>query len=416
MTRPIIEVDRLSKRYRLGLVGATTLRDDLARIWRSLRGAPAAAQTGEFWALRDVSFKVSPGEVIGLIGRNGAGKSTLLKILSRITEPTSGRAILRGRVTSLLEVGTGFHPDLTGRENVFLNGAILGMKEKEIAARFDEIVAFAEVEPFIDTPVKHYSSGMRVRLAFAVAAHLEAEILIIDEVLAVGDAAFQQRCLQRMDKLAHQRARTVLLVTHQLEMIRRLAERCILLEAGGIVFDGAPMEAIALHSARAVAQATAQLPPAEENSPASITAVSVHDPRGDNVGSFPVGAPWRATVDIDVRRPMPTATLGLGIRTGDGIWLRTGWTTTQNLVAGRVRVTFDSGVWRLAPGRYYFAIGLSAGTRVLHYLEDIAGLTVGPTAIDSVAVRLEGVGIILDPWETAWTPLVASGERKGDRS
>ncbi|MFH1498403.1 MAG: ABC transporter ATP-binding protein, partial [Verrucomicrobiota bacterium] len=186
MSQPIIEVQNLSKRYRLGRIGATTLRDDLARIGRRLRGLEAGSGAGDFWALRDVSFEVRRGEVVGIIGHNGAGKSTLLKILSRITEPTSGRAVLRGRVASLLEVGTGFHPDLTGRENVHLNGAILGMKTAAVAGRFDEIVAFADVEKFIDTPVKHYSSGMRVRLAFAVAAHLDSEILIVDEVLAVG--------------------------------------------------------------------------------------------------------------------------------------------------------------------------------------------------------------------------------------
>src|ERR1035437_1812809 len=194
MSRPIIEVRRLAKRYNLGAVGATSLREETRRLWDRLRGRPHP-DAREFWALRDVSFDVQPGEVVGVIGRNGAGKSTLLKILSRITEPTSGSARLRGRVASLLEVGTGFHPELTGRENIFLNGAILGMTRAEVRRKFAEIVAFAEVEQFIDTPVKRYSSGMYVRLAFAVAAHLEPEILIVDEVLAVGDVGFQKKCL-----------------------------------------------------------------------------------------------------------------------------------------------------------------------------------------------------------------------------
>ena len=188
----------------------------------------------EFWALKDVSFEVKQGEVLGIIGRNGAGKSTLLKILSRITEPTEGRVSLRGRVASLLEVGTGFHPELTGRENIFLNGAILGMTQREIRKKFDEIVAFAEVEKFLDTPVKHYSSGMYVRLAFAVAAHLEPEILVVDEVLAVGDAEFQKKCLGKMDEVSRREGRTVLFVSHNMGVISNLCSLAIWLDAGQV--------------------------------------------------------------------------------------------------------------------------------------------------------------------------------------
>jgi lipopolysaccharide transport system ATP-binding protein len=234
MTQPIIEVQNLSKRYRLGVVGATTLRDDAARLWQQLRGKTPPAADDDFWALRDVSFSIHPGEVVGILGRNGAGKSTLLKILSRVTEPTSGRAILRGRAASLLEVGTGFHPDLTGRENVYLNGAILGMKRHEITARFDEIVAFAEVEKFIDTPVKHYSSGMRVRLAFAVAAHLRVEIMIADEVLAVGDIDFQRKCFTKMESLAKEEGRSIMFVSHDTKAIERLCTTALWLEKSRI--------------------------------------------------------------------------------------------------------------------------------------------------------------------------------------
>ena len=195
-------------------------------------------QIEEFWALKDVSFEVQEGEVLGIIGRNGAGKSTLLKILSRITEPTSGRITLRGRVASLLEVGTGFHPELTGRENIFLNGAILGMSRAEIRKKFDEIVAFAEIEKFLDTPVKRYSSGMYVRLAFAVAAHLEPEILIVDEVLAVGDAEFQKKCLGKMNEVSRRDGRTVLFVSHNMAAVTQLTERAILLSHGSIAHSG----------------------------------------------------------------------------------------------------------------------------------------------------------------------------------
>jgi lipopolysaccharide transport system ATP-binding protein len=247
MTELAIRVENLGKLYRRGLCDThKTLRDVLtnatrrpAQIVRSLINGnhepPTAKNT--FWALRDVSFEIKQGEVLGVIGRNGAGKSTLLKILSRITEPTTGRVEGYGRVGSLLEVGTGFHPELTGRENVYLNGAILGMKRVEIARKFDEIVAFSEIEQFLDTPVKHYSSGMYMRLAFAVAAHLEPEILIIDEVLAVGDAAFQKKCLGKMDEVAKQ-GRTVLFVSHNMMAIESLCNRVIWLNDGQVVSDG----------------------------------------------------------------------------------------------------------------------------------------------------------------------------------
>lgn len=229
----------LSKRYRIGQLQSSygTLRDSLSRVAKKVARGPHRHHHEEIWALRDVSFEVPEGQVLGVIGRNGAGKSTLLKILTRITTPTNGRAEIRGRVGSLLEVGTGFHPELTGRENVFLNGSVLGMKRKEITGKLDEIVDFAGIERFIDTPVKRYSSGMYVRLAFAVAAHLEPEILLVDEVLAVGDAEFQRRCLGRMQDFG-QSGRTVLFVSHNMPAIARLCERTILLSDGQVERDG----------------------------------------------------------------------------------------------------------------------------------------------------------------------------------
>ncbi|MGB7077138.1 MAG: ABC transporter ATP-binding protein [Xanthobacteraceae bacterium] len=238
--QPIIEVENLSKRYRLGQFNARSLREEFERLFRRGNGV---ADEREFWALRDVSFTVARGEVVGIIGRNGAGKSTLLKILSRVTEPTGGFARIRGRVASLLEVGTGFHPELTGRENIYLNGAILGMTRAEIKKKFDEIVDFSGVEKFIDTPVKRYSSGMYVRLAFAVAAHLEPEVLIVDEVLAVGDAEFQKKCLGKMRGVAKE-GRTILFVSHNLGAVGNLCKRTILVQEGNIVCDGASNEVI----------------------------------------------------------------------------------------------------------------------------------------------------------------------------
>jgi lipopolysaccharide transport system ATP-binding protein len=243
--RPIIELHGISKKYQLGRIGSTSIRDSVERTWNRLRGKDGnhKVSRGDFWALRDLSFTIQPGEIVGIIGQNGAGKSTLLKILSRITEPTKGEAVIRGRAASLLEVGTGFHPDLSGRENIFLNGAILGMRTKEIRAKFDEIVAFSEVEDFIDTPVKRYSSGMYVRLAFAVAAHLEPEILLVDEVLAVGDAAFQKKCLGKMGDVARQ-GRTVLFVSHNMASILALCERVILLNDGTMLGNGPTQEVV----------------------------------------------------------------------------------------------------------------------------------------------------------------------------
>ncbi len=244
---PIIRVQGLSKQYQLGGPPAaySTFRETLMDVARMpLRYLRRNDKAEMLWALKDVSFEVEPGEVVGIIGRNGAGKSTLLKVLSRITEPTAGRVELYGRVASLLEVGTGFHPELTGRENIFLNGSILGMARKEIETKFDEIVAFAEVEKFIDTPVKRYSSGMYVRLAFAVAAHLEPEILIVDEVLAVGDAAFQKKCLGRMRDVANQ-GRTVLFVSHNMAAVSALCSKAMVLWQGMVEFSlGSVEEAV----------------------------------------------------------------------------------------------------------------------------------------------------------------------------
>ena len=265
MSKPIITTDNLGKHYQLGLMpnrsqhrgywlGTNlTLRDSITRgvnsSWQRLTGGGRKTKRvdGSFWALRNVSFEVQRGELVGLIGRNGAGKSTLLKILSRIVDPTEGSARLRGRVATLLEVGTGFHPELTGRENIYLNGAILGMKRAEIRRKFDEIVAFSEVEQFLDTPVKRYSSGMYVRLAFAVAAHLEPEILIVDEVLAVGDQAFQKKCIGKMRDVAAGDGRTVVFVSHNMGALAQLCERGVFLEEGQIKMIGPVKEAIELY-------------------------------------------------------------------------------------------------------------------------------------------------------------------------
>jgi lipopolysaccharide transport system ATP-binding protein len=247
MSDVVIRAENLRKRYRLGAPASRgTLRDALGRLWHSPSGMFHSRKREEFWALDGLDLAIHAGEVVGIIGRNGAGKTTLLKIVSRITRPSSGCVEVHGRVGSLLEVGTGFHPELSGRENTFLSGAILGMTRREILRKFDDIVAFAEIEKFIDTAVKHYSSGMFVRLAFAVAAHLEPEILLVDEVLAVGDAAFQKKCLGKMGDVSRQ-GRTVLFVSHNMGAIAQLSQRCILLDRGRLLMQGRPDRVISEH-------------------------------------------------------------------------------------------------------------------------------------------------------------------------
>lgn len=253
----ILKIENVSKQYRLGLVGTGTLSHDLNRMWAKLRGKEdpylkigstndrtKTAASPYVWALKDINFEVAQGEVLGIIGKNGAGKSTLLKLLSRVTGPTTGTIKSKGRIASLLEVGTGFHPELTGRENIYLNGAILGMRKAEITSKLDEIVSFSGCEKYIDTPVKRYSSGMRVRLAFAVAAHLEPDILVVDEVLAVGDAEFQKKAIGKMQEISQGQGRTVLFVSHNMGSILSLCTRCVLLENGKIINDGLPKNII----------------------------------------------------------------------------------------------------------------------------------------------------------------------------
>jgi lipopolysaccharide transport system ATP-binding protein len=308
MSDTVIRAEGIGKRFVIGHriqtngLFAEAMANAVRRFFSggrsALKGNPG--DTGdvfeEFWALRDINFEIKRGELVSIIGHNGAGKSTLLKILSRITEPTTGRIEIDGRVTSLLEVGTGFHPELTGRENVFLNGAILGMTRAEVRHRFDEIVAFAGVEKFIDTPVKRYSVGMYARLAFAVAAHLEAEILVVDEVLAVGDAEFQQRCINRMSEVASS-GRTVLFVSHNLAAVTALTRRALVLRAGQLTFDGAVQAALAHYTANF--GKTAQRQNWGRGSDSTLISADLIDEHGDPTERFEAGSPLRLRVVVD---------------------------------------------------------------------------------------------------------------------
>jgi lipopolysaccharide transport system ATP-binding protein len=326
MSETIITVENISKSYLIGHRTAqreryVALRDVIARETRNftrkaidfVRGRQIVQgdEVEEFWALQNVSFEVKRGEILGIIGRNGAGKSTLLKILSRITPPTRGRVVLGGGVASLLEVGTGFHRELTGRENIFLNGAILGMSQREIRKKFDEIVDFAQVEKFVDTPVKQFSSGMYMRLAFAVAAHLQPDILIVDEVLAVGDAEFQKKCLGKMDEVSRRDGRTVLLVSHNLAAVTALTNRAIVLEAGNVVADGKTQDAISTYISRGGNSATYVRPSTQVTSSPHISRAEVATSAGDGIHQF--GEPLEVKFWIKHLRPMTKACLAIEI-------------------------------------------------------------------------------------------------------
>ena len=305
-----IEVSGLSKRYRLGEFQAAygTLRESLVHAGRLLTGKEHKLKAQELWALEDVSFEVEAGEVLGVIGRNGAGKSTLLKVLTRITTPTAGRVEIRGRVGSLLEVGTGFHPELTGRENIYLNGAILGMKRREIQQKLPEMVEFSGVEGFLDTPVKRYSSGMYVRLAFSVAAHLEPEILLVDEVLAVGDAEFQRRCLGRMEDFGAN-GRTVLFVSHNMQAIAQLCDRALLMENGRIMRDGRSEEVVAHYLQTSAGAGSSRTWDEPDSAPGDdlvkLRSVRVVDRRGETVDYVDVREPVGIEIAFRVLRDGP---------------------------------------------------------------------------------------------------------------
>lgn len=375
MSEPIIEVSGISKRYRLGQVGMTSLRDDLQRLGGWLGGRRAATVEDakrDFWALRDVSFAVAPGEVLGVIGRNGAGKSTLLKILSRITEPTAGEIKLRGRIGSLLEVGTGFHPELSGRDNIFLNGSILGMRKREIAAKFDEIVAFAEVGDFIDTPVKRYSSGMYVRLAFAIAAHLEPEILIVDEVLAVGDAQFQRKCIGRMQEISRGHGRTVLFVSHSMPTIQRLCQRCVVLEKGQLKGVFPVEEAIEQYN-RNIGPSALDLDVSA--SPRELGAAGdearILRVRSVSERGLLFGEPFAVELTLQVNKPFDALMAGFSLNTIDGQRVMTldsdADRQTWKLAPGRYVVTLRLPRLPVSPGRYYIAASIGQG----RYLSDL---------------------------------------------
>jgi lipopolysaccharide transport system ATP-binding protein len=387
-----ITVENLGKEYRIGTRERhDTLRDAISGVFRRSRASGSDASASgrsdvstfgrsdgdTFWALRDVSFEVKRGEVVGVIGRNGAGKSTLLKILSRITEPTTGRAVIHGRVGSLLEVGTGFHPELTGRENIYLNGAILGMRRAEIDRRFDEIVAFSEIERFLDTPVKRYSSGMYVRLAFAVAAHLEPEVLIVDEVLAVGDAAFQKKCLGKMGDVAGE-GRTVIFVSHNMAAVQSLCGRCILLREGLAVAQGDTSEVISRYMDASDARVSRDLSGIAPRSSAGrlrLTTLDVLDEEGEPVPAVLSGDSVTLVMGYETEHDLSCASAVFSLafydQFGRSLFLCrsdfAGADYTRLPTRGRVACTVPR--MPLPAGRFYVNLYCEVNGRVEYWLE-----------------------------------------------
>ena len=358
MSTVVIHGEGLGKRYRRGLQVDDGLRHALEDFVRSPIASLRRKKEETFWALKDVSLEVKEGEVLGLIGRNGAGKTTLLKILSRITRPTEGWAEIHGRVGSLLEVGTGFHPELTGRENTFLSGAILGMSKAEIARKFDEIVAFAELEKFIDTPVKHYSSGMYVRLAFAVAAHLEPEILLVDEVLAVGDINFQKKCLGKMGDVART-GRTVVLVSHQLNQIRRLCHRAVWIDDGSVRQDGPTHEVVSTYES---AMTRGDNNGAARKHPSGIKGRflgwGIVDPPGEELNVLSTLGPFTMKFVVDIRQTISRGAHGLAVYNHDNqlVWA---WDTKDvKLEPGRHELFHSFPTFPVRPGPYSLFVSL----------------------------------------------------------
>jgi lipopolysaccharide transport system ATP-binding protein len=435
MSSDAIDIHGLGKRYAIGAtpIGRATLGESLtnwvAGPWRRFRDlARPGGRAAQFWALKDVTLKVAVGEVVGIIGPNGAGKSTLLKILSRITAPTEGYVDLNGRVSSLLEVGTGFHPDLTGRENIFLNGAILGMFRAEIVRKLDAIVAFAELEQFIDTPVKHYSSGMYVRLAFSVAAHLEPEILIVDEVLAVGDVSFQRKCLNKMEDV-HQHGRTILFVSHNMDAVTRLCERALLISHGGIQKDGPASDVASAYLLSTLKTDAIQEWPIAETAPGNAIArlrrVRVRDEAGATVENIDVRQPVGIEMVFDVLTPgrVMAPSVMLYARSGTCVFsahdLDPEWRQRQ-----RPAGSFTATAWipgnLLAEGALLVSCGLgSIRPLEVHFFvrEAVAFNVTDPGMGDSARGDWDGSipGVVrpLLKWQTAYRPL-SGGLIEGD--
>jgi lipopolysaccharide transport system ATP-binding protein len=414
----VIQVENLSKAYQLGTFGTGTISRDLERYWARMRGKEdpflkigeennrtTKGESKVVWSLKDINFEIEQGAAVGVIGRNGAGKSTLLKILSRITSPTTGSLKVKGRIASLLEVGTGFHPELTGRENIFLNGAVLGMRKHEIKRKFDEIVDFSGVERYIDTPVKRYSSGMYVRLAFAVAAHLESEILIVDEVLSVGDAEFQKKCLGKMGDVSKGEGRTVLFVSHNMSAIKKLCNMGMLLNYGKLVSVGNTSEIIDGYLLNSELKTTVVEIPEPKNATETLgyaIKLQIEDLNSNVIKEIPVGSPWQVRVAFKINKRAEHFIIGMGINNMLDVNLRTTWSSHADLAEGEYEAVFTENQLIFAPGSYNLILGLTNYERSIQYLENVATFTVSDVIdplLPKSILKVTDVGVFLNPMD-----------------
>jgi lipopolysaccharide transport system ATP-binding protein len=408
MSNPVITVENLSKSYILKHQNAeryTALRDVITNTAKSIFTKQTINNNSkeEFWALKDISFEINQGDRVGIIGRNGAGKSTLLKVLSRIVTPTKGRITIDGRIASLLEVGTGFHPELSGRENIFLNGSILGMSKSEIQKKFDEIVTFSEVERFLDTPVKRYSSGMYVRLAFAVAAHLDPEILIVDEVLAVGDAEFQKKCLGKLKDVSGE-GRTILFVSHNMEAIQKLCNKGILLNKGSLTSIGEMNGVINSYlDAKDFSQSIFEiaLSPEFQKMPGYIYKIQIENENNQLISEISIGKTWQIRIFFTLNEDVDQFVIGLGLVSSLGMPIRTSWSNSDFFKKGNYEVIFKNNDIFFATGIYKLTVGLSKKQQAFHYVEDAANITVSDVSSITENKRVLNTqsGLVLNPME-----------------
>jgi lipopolysaccharide transport system ATP-binding protein len=412
----ILKAENISKQYRLGQVGTGTLSHDLNRWWHQLRGKEnpylkigdtndrSTKGTSDYvWALQDINFEVERGEVLGIIGKNGAGKSTLLKILSKVTAPSTGTIKSRGRIASLLEVGTGFNGEMTGRENIFLNGAILGMTKKEIASKIDEIIEFSGCERYIDTPVKRYSSGMTVRLAFAVAAFLEPEILVIDEVLAVGDAEFQKKAIGKMQDISRSGGRTVLFVSHNMAAIQKLCTKCILLQNGRFIMEGKTEDVINFYLSQSVLNDSEYVfnTKLSERKIVFATKLTIEDCNGDLMNEIPIGKPWIVKIHFTVREAIRNLVIGLGMTDALDTPIRTSWAMPNDYEPGNYFASFTEDKIKFNCGQYKLVVGISRGAESIEYIDKDIVLTISDVVYEQEeSIINNNSGLIVDQMKT----------------
>jgi len=414
MGKKVLQIENLGKQYKLGTVGTGTLSHDLNRWWAKMRGKEdpflqvgtendrtTENTSGYAWALKEVSFDLYEGDVLGVIGRNGAGKSTLLKLLSKITSPTTGSIKVNGRIASLLEVGTGFHPELTGMENIFLNGAIMGMSKAEIKSKLEEIIEFSGCAAYIDTPVKRYSSGMKVRLGFSVAAHMTPDILVVDEVLAVGDVEFQTKCLGKMNEVSNS-GRTILFVSHNMQAVGKLCTKGLFLQNGKMISKG-DIDQVMDDYVSSTASNNFSYKNASSNNPEGfIQKAEIINAEGKAAGEIGIGERWGVKVNFRLKKNLKHVILASGLSGVMDENINTTWSTKRDLDAGDYQITIWNDQIHLSGGTYYITLGLSSFERTIDYLEKQISLMIVETGrenIDSRILRLKGNGFVLNPFE-----------------